>query len=238
MMCVDAKTLGRRTGRGVRRDGGRGSVPGRCGVVPASRESRIASHGAFTLIELLIVVAIMGIVMTISVPFMNTAILGNKGINGAMRLMQEACADARALAILRHSTATLTISADGGIDVREGGTSRRSDRMESQNLAGEEWRMADRGVSGGRGMSGGRVEMRHKYPAKLPDGVGIKAILANGIDATDLERAEVRFYADGTCDEFNVILDHPESGERRQVWLEITTGLTDIETDPTKFTLH
>lgn len=50
--------------------------------------------------------------------------------------------------------------------------------------------------------------------------------------------AEVRFYADGTCDEFNVILRHPESGERRQVWLEITTSLADIETDPAKFTLH
>ncbi len=238
MMFAKAKNFERAAGCRVIRDACRVKAAGRCGVPSTCHESRIRNHGAFTLLELLIVVAIMGIVMTISVPFMNTAIMGNKGINGAMRLMQEACADARALAILRHSTATLTISADGSIDVREGGTSRQKDRMESHNLAGEEWRMADRPVSGGKGMSGGRVEMRHKYPAKLPDGVGIKAILANGIDATDLESAEVRFYADGTCDEFNVILDHPESGERRQVWLEITTGLTDIETDPTKFTLH
>lgn len=204
----------------------------------ANNFERQTRRGAFTLLELLIVVAIMGIVMTISVPFMNTAITGNKGINGAMRLVQEACADARALAILRHSTATMTVRADGSIDVREGGGSTRKSRMESADVAGNEWRMEDRPVPTGKSSGGGRVEMRHKYPAKLPEGVGIYAILANGIDATDLEQAEVRFYADGTCDEFNVILDQPENGERRQVWLEITTGITDIETDPAKFPDH
>jgi hypothetical protein len=174
---------------------------------------------------------------------MNTAIMGYKGIDGAMRMMQEACADARALAILKQATATLTISAEGSISVQEGaGTSGRS-RADSPDVAGNEWRMADRpsgsdGGSGGGGVRGGRVEMRHKYPVKLPEGVGIEAILANGLDATELESAVVRFYANGTSDEFNVVLMHPESGQRRQVWLEITTGLADIETDPTKFRMH
>lgn len=194
--------------------------------------------GGFTLIELLIVVAIMGIVMTISVPFMNTAITGNKGINGAMRLVQEACADARALAILRHATATMTIRADGSIDVREGGGSAKRSRMQSLDVAGNEWRMEDRPLATGKSVSGGRVEMRNKYPAKLPEGVGVYAILANGVDATELEQAEVRFYADGTCDEFNVVLEQPEDGQRRQIWLEITTGITDIESDPTKFRVY
>jgi prepilin-type N-terminal cleavage/methylation domain-containing protein len=192
----------------------------------------------FTLIELMVVVAIMGIVLTISVPFMNTAISGNKGINGAMRIVQEACADARALAILKHATATMTINADGNINVQEGAGSRGRSRAESLDVAGNEWRMADRPSGGGGGARGGRVEMRNKYPVKLPEGVGIEAILANGLDATELEMAEVRFYADGTSDEFNVVLRHPESGEYRQVWLEITTGLPDFESDRTKFRLH
>ena len=152
--------------------------------------------------------------------------------------MRRACADARALAILRHATATMTIRADGSIDVREGGGSTKKSRMESLDVAGNEWRMEDRPVPTGKSMSGGRVEMRHKYPAKLPEDVGVEAVLANGIDATELEQAEVRFYADGTCDEFNLILAHPPSGEKRQVWIEITTGLTDIETDPSKFRMH
>jgi len=193
---------------------------------------------AFTLIEILVVVAIMGIVLTISIPFMNTAISGNKGINGAMRIVQEACADARALAILKHATATMTVNADGTINVQEGAGSRGRSRADSPDVSGGEWRIADRSSGGGGGAHGGRVEMRGKYPVKLPEGVGIEAILANGLDATELEVAEVRFYADGTSDEFNVVLRHPESGEYRQVWLEITTGLPDFESDRSKFRLH
>ena len=128
MMFAKAKNSDQLAGPHLIRDVCRVKAVERCGVPSPCHESRITNHGAFTLLELLIVVAIMGIVMTISVPFMNTAIMGNKGINGAMRLMQEACADARALAILKHSTATLTISADGSIDVREGGTSRQKDQ--------------------------------------------------------------------------------------------------------------
>jgi prepilin-type N-terminal cleavage/methylation domain-containing protein len=193
---------------------------------------------AFTLIELMVVVAIMGIVLTISVPFMHNAIGGNKGMNGAMRLVQEACADARALAILKHATATMIINADGTINVQEGAGSHARSRADSLDVSGNEWRMADRSSGGLSGARGGRVEMRNKYPVKLPEGVGIEAILANGLDATELEMAQVRFYADGTCDEFNVVLRHPESGEYRQVWLEITTGLPDFESDRAKFRLH
>lgn len=192
-----------------------------------------ARPSAFTLIELLIVVAIMGIVMTISVPFMNTAITGNKGINGAMRLVQEACADARALAILRHATATMTIYADGSIDVREGGTTKRN-RAESLDVSGKEWRMADRPVATGKSISGGRVEMRHKYPAKIPDDVTLEPFV-NGTDLIEGGEAEVKFYADGTCDEFFLKMMHFTSGENRLLWLEVTTGLSDFESDPSRF---
>lgn len=198
---------------------------------------RTANLAAFTLIEILVVVAIMSIVLTISVPFMNTAITGNKGITGAMRLVMEACADARALAILKQATATLVVSSDGTLNVQEGAGSGGRGRAESLDVAGNEWRMADRSPESGKAR-GGRVEMRNKYPAKLPDGVGIEAILANGLDATEAESAEIRFYANGTCDEFNVVIAEPSSGEKRQVWLEITTGLPDFETDQVKFRMH
>ena len=207
-----------------------------CGAQHAIRNTK---HG-FTLIELLVVVAIIGIVLTISVPFMNTAINGNTGINGAMRMVQESCADARALAILKQATATMTLDSDGNINVQEGAGSGGRGRAESLDVAGNEWRMADRpsDMGGGGGARGGRVEMRHKYPVKLPEGVVVKEILANGIEAMALEIVEVRFRANGTCDEFNVVLVHSESGEERQVWVEITTGLPDFETDRTKFRMH
>ncbi len=201
---------------------------------------RRSSTAAFTLIEILVVVAIISVVLTISVPFMNTAITGNKGINGAMKLVMEACSDARALAILRQATATLTINADGSLNVSEGsGTMAARARAESLDVSGNEWRMADRQAANSGGTArGGRVEMRHKYPARLPEGVGIRAILANGLDATEAEMAEVRFYPNGTSDEFNVVLNEPSTGENRQVWLEITTGLPDFETEQSKFRMH
>lgn len=205
--------------------------------VAGSGELRSGDSQAFTLLEILVVVAIMGIVFSISIPFMNTAIIGNKGINGAMKMVQEACSDARALAILKQSTAVFTIHSDGSIDVGAGASSGRS-RAISPDVAGNEWRAPESSSRAVGPSGGGRVEMKLKYPAKLPDGVGVEAILANGMDATELEKAEVRFYADGTCDEFNVILTFPETGERRQIWLEITTGLPDIETDSAKFRLH
>ena len=76
--------------------------------------------------------------------------------------------------------------------------------------------------------------MRNKYPAKLPEGVGIEAILANGLDATEAEVAEVRFYPNGTCDELSIVL-LSENMERRNIWLEVVTALSTVETDPNKF---
>jgi prepilin-type N-terminal cleavage/methylation domain-containing protein len=104
-----------------------------------SDELRSGDSQAFTLLEILVVVAIMGIVFSISIPFMNTAIIGNKGINGAMKMVQEACSDARALAILKQSTAVFTIHSDGSIDVGAGASSGRS-RASSPDVAGNQWR--------------------------------------------------------------------------------------------------
>jgi hypothetical protein len=97
----------------------------------------------------------------------------------------------------------------------------------SPGVDGQEWRMGEGGQGSAQG--GG------SFSIKLPDGVGIEAILANGLDMTDTGGARVVFRPNGTCDEFNVILFRPESNERRQLWLEIITGFTEIESDSSKF---
>ena len=210
-------------------------------------QRRLKQRG-FTLIEILVVVAIMAIVLTIGIPFMNNSLNGGKGMNRAVKDVQEAYKVAREWAILRQSPQELRIRVDDGIyfevsparlagDGWNGELSRRErylkslaegqDRGFSPNVEGNEWRMQDRPSSGGKG--GGN------FSVKLPDGVAIEAILANGLDVTDTGSASVVFRPNGTCGELNMVLFRPESNERRQIWLEIVTGYTDIESDSSKF---
>ena len=46
--------------------------------------------------------------------------------------------------------------------------------------------------------------------------------------------AEVRFYPNGTCDELTLVL-LSERQERRNIWLEVVTGLAFMETDIKEF---
>ncbi len=189
---------------------------------------------AFTLLELLVVVAIMGIVMTISVPFMNSAINGNKGMTGAVKGVQEASKFARDWAILQQTPHELRIRpAEGVFEVSA--SSSAGDGMIgggmgnsgfSPSVEGKEWRMGGKQSGGGGGGS---------FTMRLPDGVVIEGLGVNGEDWTEDEVARVRFYPNGTCDEMSVVLYEAESGLRRNIYLEVVTGLSDIETDPNKF---
>jgi prepilin-type N-terminal cleavage/methylation domain-containing protein len=191
-------------------------------------ETRDTAH-AFTLIEIMIVVAIIAILMTISIPSIRTALEGGRGINGAVKMVQEACSDARAMAILDQRPVDLVIRPhDGTVDVSPAGATASA---ESLDVAGNEWRMQESG--GGR--KGGGTEMKQKYPAKFPDGVQVEGLGLNGLDWTEDEVAHVRFYLNGTSDEMTLVLYRPETNERRNVWLEVVTGLAEIEVDPKKF---
>lgn len=179
----------------------------------------------------MVVVAIMGIVLTISVPFMHNAISGDKGMNGAVKMVQEACSTARAWAILQQTQQELRIRPGDGVfevGASSGGAS-RMDRLESKNLAGEEWRMANESAAPAPAKGGG------SFSKKLPEGVVVEGLGVNGEDWTEDAVAAVRFYPNGTCDEMSVVLYRAESNERRNVWLEVITALADIESDPAKF---
>ena len=198
------------------------------------RLSRNTQHAtrfrAFTLLEILVVVAIMAIVMTIGIPFVRTAIDSPKGMKGAIKAIGDACKDARAMAILQQTTTELRIHADGSIEFSAVGNTGASRQSERGGLANEQWRTEERASNKGSGQGAG--------PRKLPEGVGIEAILANGQDVTDLEVARIQFFANGTCDELQLVLYHPESGQRRQVWLDVVTATVDFETDQSRFKIQ
>lgn len=148
-------------------------------------KSRIRPKG-FTLIEILVVVAILGIIAAIGIPSMART-LQKEGMRKAVSEMVEACSDARAMAILKQETATLTIRPHDGT---------------------------------------------FKSPTKtftLPDNVQIELMGVNfSLFDLEMEQTTVRFFPNGTSDEFSIILKSAEL-ETAKITLELVTGLADVE---------
>lgn len=179
----------------------------------------------------MIVCGIIALFMTVSVPFMRNAIDGGKGMTRAIKDVQEACSHARATAILQQTTTELVIRPrDGTFEVTiAGNEAAQRTQMDSPDVAGNNWRMPERGAAKGGGGGGGSG-----FSAKLPDNVHIKGLGVNGEDWTDDPVARVRFRSNGTCDEMSIVLidDHNEA---RNIWLEVVTGLPELESDESKF---
>lgn len=193
-------------------------------IPPQPAPARIRRRG-FTLIELLVVVGIIGIVMTISIPSIYRQ-LHPDSMQKAVTDILEACTHARAMAILNRAPVDMRISPlTRGISVGGSSASSSGRRLESHNVAGEEWRMPERGSSSSAG--GG------SFSAKISDRIQIKLIDVNFVDFTDAEMAAVRFFPNGTSDEFTIVLTDDQN-EWRMISLEVVTGLADVETDMQK----
>lgn len=190
---------------------------------------------AFTLIELMVVVAIMGIVLTIAIPNIHRR-LHPESMQKAVSDVMEACSHARATAILNGRPTDLVIRAEdssisvqpvgGGGPVDDGGVDVVQHRSHGVDYA--EFRKP--GTSGPGSGGGGGV-----FSARLSDSIAVELAEINFLDIMDLEEARVRFFPNGTCYEFKMVLFQPKTGERRLISTEVTTGLVDVESDPRKF---
>ncbi|MBL9167819.1 MAG: hypothetical protein JNN07_08760 [Verrucomicrobiales bacterium] len=70
----------------------------------------------------------------------------------------------------------------------------------------------------------------------LDPAIQIELLGIEGEDWAQEEVATIRFFPNGTCDELSLVLINPNQ-ERRNIWLEVVTGLADVESDPRKFHL-
>lgn len=164
---------------------------------------------AFTLIEIMIVVAIMGVIMTMGVPpFVRS--LRRESVRKAAADLAEACSQARAQAILK-STMTELIFHPKDRRFEVGGA--------SSGAANEDASVPAAGAGG---------------PGQLPDDVTIAMLDVNLREYKEEETARVRFFPNGTSDEMTVVFESKQ-GEMRGVSLEITTGLADIESDVKRY---
>jgi type II secretory pathway pseudopilin PulG len=182
------------------------------------------------LIEILIVIGIIGIVMTIAIPSLYRQ-LHPESMQKAVSDIMETCSNARAQAILSASITEMVIHpmdrtfTVGGASAAPAEPTRR---LESLNVGGNEWRMEERHTTTSTPTEGGLSS------AKISDKIQIEGIRLNFLDYTEDEVVRVRFYPNGTSDEFSIFLVS-DQGERRQIFLEVVTGLADVESDPQKF---
>ena len=183
---------------------------------------------AFTLIELMVVMGLMMIILAIGVPRM---VQGNRSPLGeSLNAVMEACAAARRQAILTGSTSRVTIrGAEEGtgfiISAGSGGgrSGAQKDRDINSDMADfldETPRPASK-PSAGAGFSG-----------RIHDEVAVHFISVNFDESMDKDQVEVKFYSNGTSDEFTLGMRH-EYGDAvlRFVELDSVTGLAYIKTD-------
>ena len=183
---------------------------------------------AFTLIELMVVMGLVMVIIGIGVPRMvqqNRTPLG-ESLNAVM----EACAAARRQAILSGGTAKVTIrGADGGtgyiINAGAGGGRPKPASIDDvytgmEGPADDAPKPAPK-LGGGAGFNG-----------RIHDDVAIHGIFVNFEDLMDAELVEVKFYSNGTSDEFTIGMRH-EFGDAvlRFVQLDSVTGLAYIKTE-------
>ena len=187
-----------------------------------------AAVSAFTLIELMVVMGLMMIIIAIGVPKM---VQGNRTPLGeSLNAVMEACAAARRQAILSGSTARVTIrGAEEGtgflISAGAGGGRPKVAKAEDFNahMPGylDEAPKPSPKPSGGVGFSG-----------RIHDEVAVHFISVNFDESMDKDQVEVKFYSNGTSDEFTIGMRH-EYGDAvlRFVQLDSVTGLAYIKTE-------
>jgi prepilin-type N-terminal cleavage/methylation domain-containing protein len=174
----------------------------------------------FTLIELMIVIAIMAIVMTMGLPAIYR-IWHKETLPKTVREITDVLDNARSLAILQGNVTEVVFHArDGRFElVGGGGSSTRGNQEFSADFGAPP--AATSGKSG-----------------QIPEEIGVAQLKVNGVSCMDFDSARVRFYPNGTCDELRLVLLRPDNGDSRGIFLEVTTGLVDTESDPGKLAME
>lgn len=180
---------------------------------PGSRR-RAPSLRGFTLVEVMLVVGIMGIIAAMGAPSI-LAMFRKEALRQGVSDLVEGLSHARAQAILqgqpcefvlRAEDRRLLVPATGPAPASTANARERLSSASAELAAGQASPVFDRALS---------------------DDVHISFLDVNLVDQMDADQARVRFFPNGTSDDFTVVLEHA-SGVRK-ISLDPVTGLADVE---------
>lgn len=179
------------------------------------RSSPVVARAAFTLIEIMVVVAILGIVLATGMPSILQT-MQKEDLRQGISDMVEALARARAQAILEGVPAQMVLRpVDGAISVeRAGALSDPADSVDAFPTA-----PADDGSS---------RPATAPFRARLHPDIAITLIYVNLVDQMQQDAAHVQFFPNGTCDDFTVVMEHRSS--IRKISTDPITGLVEVLT--------
>lgn len=173
------------------------------------------ARAAFTLIELMVVMAIMAIILTIGIPSFYR-LSKKEGMRKAVSEVWEVCNSARAQAIFRGSPVEVVFHP---LERRfEIGSSAAPQSQDGPDYVVEKPASVSSATQSGQ----------------LPEDIVIEMLDINLLEYRESDVARVRFFPNGTSDELTLILRSTKN-EWRAISLEVTTGRVSIESDPQKF---
>ena len=180
------------------------------GTRPRVLDAKRKPLRAFTLIELMVVVGIMGVILLAGIPSLYK-LLQKEGLRKVTSDVVEVCGKARAQAILRGSPVDLVFHPlERHVDIVSSG-------VPSAGVVAPGAMAEKPTVQPGAGQS-----------AQIPDDIVIEMLDINLWEYKDSEVARVRFYPNGRSDEMTLVL-RSSKGEWKKISLEVTTGLASID---------
>jgi type II secretion system protein H len=161
----------------------------------------------FTLVEIMIVMAIMAIAMAVGVPSIYRSLRKND-LARAVNDVVEGCKTARDRAILQGAPYEFIVRESGELDVRQA-PAQTSSRAAFARAAGETAAALPPSPYSG-------------FPRKLGEDVMVQMLDVNFVNHMEMAEARVRFFPNGTADEFTIVLAW--NGRQRTVMVDVITG--------------
>ena len=174
----------------------------RADLNPPGKIRPAKSCRAFTLIEIMIVVAIIGLIAAMGIPSM-LQMLQKEGMRKAVSDVKDVLNTARAQAILQGRTKTVVFHP-------------HDKKLEVSDMAASESDTTE-------GSEAAKTQVGALTEAVLPDNVDIAMLDINLMDFGGSDIARVRFFPNGTCDELTLVLHENDAWEK--ITLEFSTAI-------------